>query len=576
MTAARRFASSPPPGHPAGLDPGEVTLATDGPIDGGGAGRPPVGAAVAVSVVNMVSRLTGFVRVVATGAALGIAALGDTYQSASVVSNVLFELLAGGLLFAVLVPAFVTRRADGDQAGARALAGVLVARAVVVLGAIVAVLLVASPWVARALLAAAPESTRDQQVAVATVLLWFVLPQVVLYAVGAVVTALLQASHRFLAAAAAPIANNVVVTATMVVFAGLHGTGGGLMLTTGEKVVLGGGTLLGTMALSGVVLIEAIRADDTAPRIRWRDPAAGPLGPLARRGLWGAGHVGLNQLLILATVVVASRVAGGAIATTTALTFFLLPHAVLAHPVATTLSPRLAALGHAGDEAGFTAELGRGVRFLLVVLLPASALLAALARPGLQVLSGVGGFDERGVGLVAASLAGLATALAGYSSLHLLTRAAYALDDARTPTVIMGVATAAAVAAMAALAGIAEGRALLAGLGLVHGVAFTAAAVALGRRVQHRSGPVGGLGAALARGAGAALAGGAAAWAASAAVGSDGRASAVVGGAAGLALGSGAVIVVLRLTGAPELEQVRGQLSTVARRLARRSGRGSG
>ena len=73
-------------------------------------GAPPVArAATAIGAWNLVSRLTGFARALAMAAALGTTALGDTYQAANLVSNILFELLAGGVLSAVLVPTFVQR-----------------------------------------------------------------------------------------------------------------------------------------------------------------------------------------------------------------------------------------------------------------------------------------------------------------------------------------------------------------------------------------------------------------------------------------------------------------------------------
>ena len=48
-------------------------------------------------------------------------------------------------------------------------------------------------------------------------------PQLVLYAVGAVATALLNADRRFTAAAVAPVFNNLVVIATMVAFRAMRG-----------------------------------------------------------------------------------------------------------------------------------------------------------------------------------------------------------------------------------------------------------------------------------------------------------------------------------------------------------------
>ena len=79
-----------------------------------------------------------------------------------------------------------------------------------------------------------------------------------------------------------------------------------------------------------------------------------------RKGAWGAGDIGLNQVLIAATIVFAGRTTGGVIAFQTAFAFFLLPHAVLGHPVFTTLFPHLAARGAAGDADGFARDLAEG------------------------------------------------------------------------------------------------------------------------------------------------------------------------------------------------------------------------
>ncbi len=533
---------------PAGPPPGPVEEPPD-------LGR----AAVSVSAVNVLSRISGFARVVATGAALGIAALGDTYQTANQVSNVLFELLAGGLLFAVLVPVFVGRVAKGDRSGARHLGDVLVGRALVGLGGVALVGLVLSPWLARALFVAVPDGPSAAQAHLATVLLWFVLPQVVLYAVGSVLTAILQADHRFVAAASAPIANNLVVIATMITFAVVHGTGSGLDLSGVDQAILGGGTLLGTVAMTGVVAVAAARAG-LSLRPRWRHPDVGPLGPLVGQGLWAAGHIGLNQVLLISTIILANRVPGGAIAFTTAFTVFLLPHAVLAHPIVTTLSPRLAAHFHDDDDAAYAADLGRGLRLLLVVLTPAAALMAVLARPGLQVVAGVGALDTAGLDLVATALAGFSTALVGYSVFFLFTRAAYAINDAAGPTKVNLVVTAVSVGGMVVVASTMDGSGVLAAFGVVQGVALTAGAVALGARLFRRAmAPTGTLGA-LGRGVVAAVAGGVPALLVVAVLGDASRgrslASAVVGGL----VGTVGVLGSLRLLRAPELGAVLARL----------------
>lgn len=527
-----------------------------GPAPGPAETPPDIGrAAASVSAVNVLSRLSGLARVVATGAALGIATLGDTYQTANQVSNVLFELLAGGLLFAVLVPVFVGRVAHGDRAGARHLGDVLVGRALVGLGAVALVGVVLSPLLARALFVAVPGGPSEAQQQLATVLLWFVLPQVVVYGLGSVITAILQADHRFVAAASAPIANNLVVIATMVTFAVVHGTGSGLDLTGADQLILGGGTLLGTVAMTTVVVVASARAG-LSLRPRWRHPDVGPLGPLVRQGLWAAGHIGLNQVLLISTIVLANRVPGGAIAFTTAFTVFLLPHAVLAHPIVTALSPRLATHAHRGDDEGYAADLGRGLRILLVMLVPAAVLMAALARPGLQLVAGVGALDTAGLDLVATALAGFATALVGYSVFFFFTRAAYAVDDAAGPTQINIVVTGVSVLGMLVVSVTMEGSGVLAAFGVVQGVALTAGAVALGARLLRRvTAPTGTLGA-LGRGVLAAVAGGLPALVVVLVVGDGSRTASLVATVLGGLVGAAGVVGSLRVARAPELGAV--------------------
>ena len=75
------------------------------------------------TVLTGISRLTGFVRVVVVAAVLGTTFLGNTYQSANTVPNIVFELFAAGALQAVLVPALVARFDRGDDEGAERLAG---------------------------------------------------------------------------------------------------------------------------------------------------------------------------------------------------------------------------------------------------------------------------------------------------------------------------------------------------------------------------------------------------------------------------------------------------------------------
>lgn len=521
-------------------------------------------AAATITFWNLVSRVLGFVRVIATAGALGIAALGDTYQRTNQVSNLLFELLAGGMLFAVLVPTFVDRLQRVDRAEVGRLAGAVATRAVVALGLVVAAgLLLADPLMAL-LTAGVDGPGRQAQIDLGVFLLWFVLPQLLFYGVGAVASAVLQADHRFVATSVAPAGSSLVVTLTMVAFAASHDPARGLALTDGQKALLGGGTLLATVVLALVPLGAAARAGFPL-RPGWRVPSE-ELSALIRRGAWATGHVGLNQVLVIATVILAGRIEGGVIAYQTAFTFFLLPHALLAHPIFTSLYPRLAATGAAGgvdaDLDGFTTTLGRGLRTMAALVLPASALLAATATPALSLVQ-LGAFDAEGVALVGATLAAYLTGLTAYSATFLLTRASYALGDARSPTTINLGVTAVAVAAMAAATTVVAGRGLLVAFGLVTAATGTAGAVVLHRRVAARAGRSVPMASSLVRSALVAGVAGVAAGLVVGVVGWSDPTAAVVSVGGGLTAGLAAGTVAVRLVGTEDLDP----LLTLGRRI---------
>ena len=115
-------------------------------------------AAVGMGGVTAVSRLTGFVRVLVIAAVLGTTYLGNTFQAANSVSNVLFELLAAGALSAVLVPTFVKFVDAGDDAEADRLANGLLGYALAALGVITVLGLVFAPLLARLLSSGAPNA----------------------------------------------------------------------------------------------------------------------------------------------------------------------------------------------------------------------------------------------------------------------------------------------------------------------------------------------------------------------------------------------------------------------------------
>ncbi|MGH9188621.1 MAG: lipid II flippase MurJ [Acidimicrobiales bacterium] len=442
-------------------------------------------AAGQVTAGNVVSRVTGLLRVLAVAGALGTTFLGNTYQTANLVSNLLFELLAAGLLSAVLVPPFVRLIEGGRRAEAEELAGSLLWLVLVSLGAVTIAAMVARPWIMRGLTLAVPDAeVRASEIRLGSFLLAFFLPQVLLYAVGAVATALLHATHRFAAAAFAPVANNLIVIATMAAFWATGGGTAGLEVSASQRLILALGTTAGVAAMTAVPLV-AVRRAGLRLRPRWAPDAEGLRG-LARAGAWGGAYLAFGQVLVATTLVLANRTEGGVVAYQLAFTGFLLPHAVLAHPVATTLYPRLAAEVASGRAREFSRLLGSGVRTLAFRVAPASALLVVLGAPALGLVR-LGALDAGGAGLAAKVLAAYAVGLVGYSALHLLTRASYSLGDTRGPALVnLGVAAAGSVLMVlgSMVVGDPDDRVMV--LGLAHSAAMLGGAVVLGALLRRQ------------------------------------------------------------------------------------------
>ncbi len=448
----------------------------------GVAGRPDLARATAAMVgLTLVSRLTGLVRILVLAAVLGTTFLGNTFQSANSVSNLVFELFAAGALQAALIPTLVELLAREDDAGAAHVAGSLLGLALTVLAVLTAAGMLAAPWVMRVLVAGVESAeVREAQIRLGTVLLWFVLPQVVLYAVGTVATGVLNARGRFVLPVAAPIANNVVVVGACWLFWHLReGSPPGLDLTGAQTAVLGLGTTLGVLALSALPLVAVVRSGfSLRPRLDLAHPG---VRSVLRRGGWAALFLVGTQALLGVVLVLANGVEGGVVVYQVAYTLFLVPHALFAMPVLTALFPSLARCAATGDTARSARTLAAGLGAVAFLLLPAAAALAALAGPLARVL--VFGESADAAGSVATAVVAFAPGLFGYGLFVLLARALDARGDTRSAALVhLGVVGLAAVA-MVALAPGFDGPARVVALAAVHSAAYLAGAAVLGLRV---------------------------------------------------------------------------------------------
>ncbi|MDQ1467002.1 MAG: putative peptidoglycan lipid flippase [Actinomycetota bacterium] len=439
-----------------------------------------------MGVSTAVSRSFGLLRVLVITAVLGTTFLGNTFQASNSVSNVLFELLAAGALSAVLVPTFVDLLDRGEQDEAERLAGGLLGLALIGLGVVAILGIVFAPALARALTAGNHNARiAAQQRALSTYLLRFFVPQVILYAYGAIATAVLYARRRFAVTAAAPIGNTLVIIACLVAFRLQAGPTPGFDLSGTERLLL---ALAGTGGVAAFVGTLAVACHASGFRLRPRRPDRDPaVRRLLALSFWGLFLNAGTGMLLGAALVIGNSVEGGVVAYQAAFVFFLAPYAVLAQPIHTAMLPEMSGEAARGELEALAASVRRGLGSMGLLVVPASVAYVVFAVPMMKVVS-FGAVRGNGVELLAAGVASLGIGLYAYGAFLLLARAYYALGESRTPAVVAVVTAGVGVVVMAAGAARAHGAAKVAALGIGHSTAYLLAAVVLGVGLSRRTG----------------------------------------------------------------------------------------
>lgn len=443
---------------------------------------------IVVTACTLVSRLTGFVRVLVAAAVLSNGLLGDTYHAANAIPNLLFELVAGGVLQAFLVPSFVAaRRSGGDEELGRS-AGVVLGVLLVGLSAVAAVVMALSPLITRVLTSAGSDAAviADKRAVMTPMLLVFI-PQIAFYGMGMVTTAALAARGRFAAAALAPAVNNIVVITCYLLYrASRQGQEASLDLDTTQFLLVAGGTTLAVIAFTAVPGI-VLRSQGVRWRPQWQ-PHDRLVSDLRASVGWAMLSVVGTLVPTAAAIVLGYRVVGGVAVFTMTFAFFVLPHALIAVPVATTSAPRIADAWQRGDRVRTGALIERAARVIVPLLLLAGAAMVALSWPVARVASSFGQAASQGVAPIAHALSMFGLGLLGYGMSFTMTRVLFSLSDVKRASMLVATAAIVGVCAMAVASAVMSDSNRAAALALGYGTTQTLSAALLTWRAHQLTG----------------------------------------------------------------------------------------
>lgn len=378
------------------------------------------GAAGVIAILTLFSRIVGFGRTVAESWVLGATPTADAYSTANNVPNVLFEVAAGGALAGVVVPLLSRCIAQQDREKADRIASALLTWVLTAgIPLAVIVLLLADP------IAAGLLGSRDEGViATASMLLRIFAVQIPIYGLSIVFSGILQAHHRFVMPALAPMLSSFVVIGAFAMFwlSGGSESADPTQVPTGALMWLGWGTTGGVIAFTMPQLIPVLKLVTLRPTLRF--PAGVGKQALSMASA-GFGGLVAHQAAIVLIMVVANNVGGeGSFPIYRyAQSLYFLPYAILAVPIATALFPRISERAARLGRPGLEEIVGGSIRLVTTVSAIGACVLIA-AAPAAEVLFTVV-YDMAELDSVVSILA---LGIVGYSLLYHTSRVLYAVD----------------------------------------------------------------------------------------------------------------------------------------------------
>nr|WP_228769018.1 murein biosynthesis integral membrane protein MurJ [Mycolicibacterium malmesburyense]CRL79269.1 integral membrane protein MviN [Mycolicibacterium malmesburyense] len=425
-----------------------------------------------MAIATLVSRLTGFARIVLLATILG-AALTSAFSVAYQLPNLIAALVLEATFTAIFVPVLARAERDDPDNGT-AFIRRLVTLTTTLLLIITALSVASAPMLVDLMLGGDPEVNRDLTTAFA----YLLLPQVLFYGLSSVFMAILNTRNVFGPPAWAPVCNNLVAILTLVAYLIVPGelSVDPVRMGNAKLLVLGIGMTLGTVT-QVLVLLVAIRRERISLRPLW--------GIDERMKQFGAMAAAMVLYVLISQVglIVGNRIASGAAASGPAIYNYTwlvlqLPFGMIGVTVLTVVMPRLSRNAASNDLRAVLADLSLATRLTMVTLIPIVALMTVGGPAIGSALFAYGNFGEVDANYLGMAITLSAFTLIPYALVLLQLRVFYARQQPWTPILLIVVITTVKIIASLIAPHLTDDPDLVAGyLGTANGLGFVAGAV---------------------------------------------------------------------------------------------------
>ena len=378
---------------------------------------------VTVGAMTLISRVLGLLRDMVF-ARFGIDAGMDAFFVAFKIPNFMRRLFAEGAFSQAFVPVlseYKTRRQVADvQALVDRVAGTLLG----LLGLLVLIGVLASPLL---VLVFAPGFwSNPLKFDLTAYMLRFTFPYLLFMALVAFAAGILNSYGRFAAAAFTPVWLNLVLIATALLIAPALEQP---MIALSWAVLVAGFVQL-------VFLLPALARIRLLPKPRWglRDPGVRKILKLMVPGIIGSS---VSQINLLFDTLLASFLVTGSVSWLYyADRLVEFPLGVFAIALATVILPVLSRSHAEGSAEQFSRTLDVGLRWVLLVGLPAAVGLIILAKPVVSTLFQYDEFQRHDVDMAGLALVAYGLGLPGFMLVKVLAPAFFSRQDTKTPVKI--------------------------------------------------------------------------------------------------------------------------------------------
>ncbi|WP_407646221.1 murein biosynthesis integral membrane protein MurJ [Gordonia iterans] len=383
-----------------------------------------------IAIATLISRITGFIRTVLVLGMLG-AGLASAFQAAYVLPNMIAEVVLGAVLTAIVIPVLVRAEAE-DPDGGQDFINRIFTITVLILGAATVLAVIAAP-----LLTAMNVGDGKVDKPLVTALAYLLLPEILFYGLSALFMAILNVKNVFKPGAWAPVLNNIIQIATLVLFAAMPGeiTLNPVRMSDPKLLVLGVGTTLGVI-VQAAILLPYLRKAGVRLRLKWGIDAR-----LRRFGNMAVAII-MYVLILQVGLVITYRIAaaateGGIAAYATAWQLLQLPYGVLGVTILTAIMPRLSRSAASQNRDAVIDDMSLATRLTMLALVPTVAFMTFFGPAIGVAVFHFGDYSTGDASQLGSVLAWGAFTLIPYAMTLVQLRVFYAREDAWTPTLMV-------------------------------------------------------------------------------------------------------------------------------------------